>query len=53
MEINITVKAEDEEAMAQSLDVALFKLGKRINDITRLKLDESLELEHATVSRSE
>ena len=53
MEINITVKADDDEAMAQKLDVALFKLGKRINEITRLKVDESIELDDSTVSRSE
>ena len=58
MEINITIKTEDETAMAAALDIALFRLGKQINQIIHLKVDESIDLPYAngaiaTVSRSE
>lgn len=53
MEINITIKATDPDDMVQTLDVALFKLGRRLNEIAALPVDGSIDVDHATVSRSE
>ena len=52
MEINISIKADDEADMAQKIDVALFKLGKELNTICRLDVDQQIEIAHVTVSRS-
>lgn len=53
MQVNFSVTADDSDEMKQKLDVALFKLAKNLDQITRLKVDEQIELEHVTVFRSE
>lgn len=53
MQINFSVTADDDDEMKQKLDVALFKLAKNLDQITRLKVDEQLELDGVLIFRSE
>jgi hypothetical protein len=53
MIISISVTADDSNDMKQKLDIALFKLGKHLDQIAALKVDEKIELDKTLVFRSE
>lgn len=53
MIINVEIRADNNEDMPQKLDVALFKLSRHINEITRLEVDEQMEFDNVVISRSE